>query len=423
MKAVKRIYKKTISDTFLKRNLGFVLGSLMIGVLNYLYYPITSRLVSVETFGDIQVLVASTSIFAVVISAVGMFITHIVVNLDQEETDELVRVLTGRMLLVTLLLVAFGLWGGQHLNKVVEIQSPWVLPSVLTTFVIYIFYTFGRAVLQAKLKFGQLTFSGLIGSFLKIAITISLILIWGESSVSLSYTLAALAGLVVVLIALKRRHVISPLLISRSKQKLAHHAEFLGQIIYSVGVFSLFTFGDVLVVKSLFPAKIAGLYGGVSTIAKSIYFVVSPIGSVLFSEVKLSAGVNKNLSFLTKAMGLTVLFGGVAATLFLLEPSFFIGKLIGEKFLEFTELLRPLTFLYILVSINNLMVLFLLSIKWKHTHWLLTVSVVSGIISVLMFKTPTLQVVIYHFITVNVVLFLLAAIKIRSLYIAKNSGV
>jgi len=73
------------SSSFVRHNAIFFFGSVAVGVLNYVYYPILGRMLSVEAYGEVQALVSlflQMLVFLVVMSQVTI---NVVANYTDED--------------------------------------------------------------------------------------------------------------------------------------------------------------------------------------------------------------------------------------------------------------------------------------------------------------------------------------------------
>jgi len=71
---------KILQDKFVKDNVVFFVGSMIIAVFNYLYHPIMSHMMSVEEFGEVQTLISLMYITGILMLVVGAVIVNIVAN-------------------------------------------------------------------------------------------------------------------------------------------------------------------------------------------------------------------------------------------------------------------------------------------------------------------------------------------------------
>ena len=99
---------------------------------------------------------------------------------------------------------------------------------------------------------------------------------------------------------------------------------------------------DTLAVKHYFSAETAGIYAGVSTIAKIIFYVAGSVATVLLSKIRIEALPDENRGLLWRSVGLTTLIAGAAGLLLSLFPSEFLRLLLGSQYLSAAPLLPPL---------------------------------------------------------------------------------
>jgi O-antigen/teichoic acid export membrane protein len=133
------------------------------------------------------------------------------------------------------------------------------------------------------------------------------------------------------------------------------------QLRYSVLVFivslvitTLFSF-DVLVVKHYFAPDIAGLYAGIATVARIIFFVTASIAAVLLATVKIEAGSRSNQRLLWRSIALHCGLGGAVLLVFTLAPDQITRLLVGAKYVGYAHFLPRLSLaLFILAFVNLL---------------------------------------------------------------------
>ena len=99
---------------------------------------------------------------------------------------------------------------------------------------------------------------------------------------------------------------------------------------------------DVIVVKHFFSPTDAGLYSGVSTVARIIFYITGPVCIVLLPTVKLKNHLKENKKYLNKALLITFVLGTAALLFFLVLPSLSVKMLVGSKFVVMSPLLWKL---------------------------------------------------------------------------------
>jgi O-antigen/teichoic acid export membrane protein len=68
------------SSVFLRHNAIFFIGSVAVGLLNYLYYPVIGRLLSPVAFGEVQTLISLFLQVAIFLMVLGLVTINIVAN-------------------------------------------------------------------------------------------------------------------------------------------------------------------------------------------------------------------------------------------------------------------------------------------------------------------------------------------------------
>lgn len=357
--------RTVLSDDFVQHNAIFFVGSLSVAVLNYLYHPIVSRLLSVEAFGEVQGFLSLAMQVGVIGTVFGMVILNLKANQERpEESNEIVQEL-----------YSFAVWFSLGLGILLVIFTPLLssvfsLPQYVGFFMVVLIVVIGtlramaRSHVQAEKRFGFLSLNELLVSAGKILL--ALVAIW------LGYAaMGALAGFVVStligLIALypdtkttmSVRHIRWP----RLTVTLRHELRFAGLVLAAVGFTTFLYTADILLIRYFFDSETSGLYAGIATVARTIVFATGSVAGVLLSHVALRHERSHNLSLLIKALVITALLSAAALLIFSLMPSLVVGILMGESYLVLAPLLPLLALAMSLVAMVNLLIMYLLALR------------------------------------------------------------
>ncbi len=120
---------------------------------------------------------------------------------------------------------------------------------------------------------------------------------------------------------------------------------------------------DIVFVKHHFDAHTAGLYAGIATVARIIFFLTGSIALVLLPAIKLSNTVRQNKQTLQKSLYLLVGIGGSALAVFWFLPELVVRLLMGREYLEYVSLLPWLSLVIFVVSVLNLFVLYYMALR------------------------------------------------------------
>jgi len=364
------VFSKLFSDSFFKHNLIFFVGSLVVAALNYLFHPVMSRMLRVEEFGEVQALISLTYITGVILTVYKTSIVHLS-SQDDDQDVQAAQVRGDVMPRITALtLYAIGIFSLGLLVlrpmlmdslQLTSAHSLYVLIAMLFVGVPFMFYS---SYLQGKKAFGVVSVSNIILAASKIVIAVGLVLL-GLSvfGAVVSLVLSTMAGLSYVYYHARGRVRFRPTLAVWWDQALGRELSYSFLILCSLGFVMFFFTSDVLVVKYFFSPEEAGLYSGIATIARIIFFATASISAVLLPTIRLRASAQDNMQILRKACMFIGGLGLVALGGFFFFGELIIGLLIGSEYVVYVHLL-PLVGVYIfLISLINVFYTYFLALR------------------------------------------------------------
>ena len=172
-----RVFKSLVNSPFLKQNLIMFIGGALIGLGNYLYYPVLARLLDPAPYGEVQALVALFAQMLIFLTVLGQVTTNIVANTDKKENSRAIFELEKFALFITIGLSALLLLFSWQLKAFFQFESVWPFVLLLIALIITVPGTFRQAFLRAKKDFTQISLAQIIGAFAKLALSASLVLI------------------------------------------------------------------------------------------------------------------------------------------------------------------------------------------------------------------------------------------------------
>lgn len=363
-------YVSTVrSNQFLKQNIVFFIGSVSVGALNYLYYPVIGRLMTPSAFGEVQTLISLFLQLTIFLNVLSLVAVNLIANTKDERAQRIVTELqlaalwvAGLSLLVTTLMAA-------GLQEAFHFTSGWPFILLALALVAAVPFTFQTAYLRAQKRFATTSVANLLVAGGKLLLSAFLVLIGFGTAGAIGGLIAAqLIGLWYALskTKLRPRKVVATL----QKRWWPDVATIAGELRYVgfalVGLLSatLFLSLDVIIVKYFFDAHTAGLYAGVATVARIIFFLTASVAQVLLPSVKIEAPHKENTSLLRKSL---LIMTGLSLPVLLfawLLPSFTINILMGQQYLAFASLLAPLSLAIFFVSVLNLLVSYCLALRY-----------------------------------------------------------
>lgn len=358
-------------SSFLKHNAVFFVGSVVVGALNYLYYPVLGRLMEPAAFGELQVLVSLFLQFTIFLNVLSMMTVTIMAKYTQPnkahrilfEIEKLAVYCSLGILLISIVL-------GEWLRLALQFDSSMPFVALAFALLVSIPLTFRSAYARAKKRFGIASVSQLIGAGFKLAFSAGFV-IAGLG------VLGAMGGIILA-------QIVAFLYAARFAARVGFHRPsdtnygtlpdlkavvpelgHAGAMFVALLSITLMMSIDVIVVKYYFDAHTAGLYAGIATVARIIFFLAAPIAQVLMPLVKTSATHKQNSMLLIKSIGLTSLVCGVVVALCCVAPEPLVGLLMGPAYSVYAGLLPQLAVVVFIISIVNLIFMYYLALRQK----------------------------------------------------------
>ncbi len=356
-------------DTFLKHNAIFLFGGLAIGGLNYLYYPVMGRLLNTGSFGEVQALFSLFAQIMIFLNVLSLLTVNIVVNYaDAARRNRVILELEKLALLVCGLLVVGAIASGTLLRNFFHFGSG--TPFVLLALAVLVSapLAFRTGYLRGRQRFSLVVVAGVVASACDLLFSIAFVLAGrGTGGAMLGLVLAQLVGFLLAAHIAKRQGFTESL--RQNIIKLPDLKLIMPELKYALLVLvgSLVITGlysvDTVVVKHYFDASTAGLYAGISTVARIIFFLTTSISQVLLPSVKLQTPMVENRAVLRKSFLLMAILGGGALLIFATLPRTIIGTLMGHEYQRYAELLPALSLMVFVVSVVNLFVMYHLALR------------------------------------------------------------
>jgi O-antigen/teichoic acid export membrane protein len=391
----------------------YFIGTLSISFFNYLYYPILGRLLSVEYYGEVQALISlylQISIFLVVF---GYITVNVINNHSKEEEKVLIITELERMALFLtgisfLLILLFASEAKTTLKFTTVYPFLALAPLVLIT----VPFTFRNYFLQGHRKLKEVSLAGIIYSLGKLMLAILFILLGMKSlGAMVGYILAMGLGLIYVYVKTKNDLPITrlkiPVLLYGKKydkdKKLIKDQLFFGFFVFFalLSVTFLYTY-DAVIVRKYFDPTASGLFSGISTIARIIYFGTASVAGVLLASVSLKSSDKDNRKLLIRSLGMIAFLGLSGLAIFSLFPKLIITILLGSRYQSFANLLPIMSLSMLLASITNLIVTYQIALR----RYLMIVPAALGGSALFLLSSlnhGTLLNIAYNFIYANVI--------------------
>jgi O-antigen/teichoic acid export membrane protein len=377
--------KQATSSPFLRYNAIAFVGSIAVSILNYLYYPVIGRLLHPADFGEVQ---AITSIYvqAVVFMSVFNVVIISLVNKypDRDTQNKLIAELEKVALVITIGVMLALLASSVGLATFFQFGSVYPLLLLLLALGLSVPSTFRMAFLQGKRRFGPAAVGGAISSAGKLLFgTILVVVGWKAFGAILGIVLAQAVALVYLVLNVRKRGWVRPQDFRRVSipdlRLVRPELYFAALVLVTTLCFNLFLSLDILAVKHWFSPTTAGLYGGIETIGRIVFYATGSVAAVLLATVsnRRSPAENRRTFYRSAALSITLGLGVMA--IFIIAPTLVITVLMGRKFLAFESLLPLLGLFAFLASMINLVNMYYLAQR----QWFIAIVSALGLASTL----------------------------------------
>ncbi len=357
------------SSTFLKHNAVFFTGAIAAGALNYIFYPIMARMLPTGSFGEVQALCSLFAQINIFLGVLGLITVNIVVNNNQSvQRDQIIIELEKLALLIGFALVAITVFAGSSLEHFFHFSSVWPFVWLALAVLVSVPLMFRNAYLRGRQAFTSTSILGVMAAGADLALAVVAVLLhWGTTGVMIALVVAQFLTFLYgawltrrkgfsgswrdTLLKFPKMRVLAP--------ELRYAAVVLVSSLTITGLYSI----DTVVVKHWFDARTAGLYAGIATVARIIFFLTASIAQVLLPSVRIQQSARHNQQVLMKSLVLLVSVGGTVFLLFSLMPKLVIETLMGRRFLPNAALLSRLSLVIFVISIINLFMLYHLALR------------------------------------------------------------
>jgi len=394
-------------SSFLKHNAVFFFGSIAVGALNYLYYPVLGRLLPPAAFGEIQVLVSLFLQFTIFLNVLTLITVNIAVNYkDSEKAHRMIFELEKLASYFAVGILAFSLIGGEFLRSSLKFDSMLPFVALALAMLASIPLTFRSAYARGRKKFGIASVSQLLGAGTKIVFSVMLVML-GLGVTGAIFGIVG-AQLVAFLYAARwaarlgfERPADTNYTTLPNFKLVAPELKYAAVAFVGLLTITLMMSIDVIAAKYYFDARTAGLYAGIATVARIVFFLAAPIAQVLMPLVKIDKSPQENRALLLRSLALTIVVCGGFVGICAVMPEFIVKILMGVDYITYAYLLAPLALAICIISITNLICMYYLSLRRK---MVMVVGIIgfAATLSFMVMWHSSLQALVYSMLTASI---------------------
>ena len=407
-------YKKS---RFLKDNIILFIGSIVSGVLGFIFHFYMGRILGPANYGILGVILSIIYIFSIGLNTLQIGITKFTSDFNAKKEYSKVSYLINRsvkkltiygiMLLIIFILIT------PLLSKFLNITvTPLLIisPSIIFLMLLPI----NRGSLQGLQRFKGLSLNLVIEGTVKLFSGILLVLlgfgVYGAIiSIVLSYAISFFAGFYPLKDIIK---------INKKKFDTKKVYKFSLPILIALISLTLMYSIDLILVKHFFNAVEAGYYTAASSLGKVLFFATLSISQVMFPKVSELYNKNeKHKHLLIKSLLINLIIIIPAIIIYYLFPRLIVNILFGPKFLEIIPYIGPFAVIMGLFSLIYAITLYKLSINKKRFLYILILFNILQIILIIIFHSSLIQVInvlIFYMLSLFITMFLLTILNSKN---------
>lgn len=339
----------------------------MVAFLNYIFHPILGRLLSPEDFGDVQALISLIAQSAIIFGAFSVVVVNITTNTENpHERDAIISELQKIAFWIIGVAFIFLLLSISELKSFFNFSTTYPLIGLAIILPISAVTTFRNAYLQGSGRFKHLSLAGVVSSLGRLVFAVAGILLgMGVFGATFGIILANVAVLIYLFYQTKDSLHLSAKTNVHALEKVSVKRELIYGVLvfFATSLVTIYYTSDVLIVKHYFNGVDAGLYSGISAIAKILFFVIGPGSVVLLSSVKIKETFAKNAYALKKSLAISLLIGGLGIFTFYLFSDIIVSLMIGRKYASFAHYLPKAGLVMLLTAIVNIFIFYFLALR------------------------------------------------------------
>ncbi|MCX6759635.1 MAG: oligosaccharide flippase family protein [Candidatus Nealsonbacteria bacterium] len=409
---------KIKKDKFLANSLILFCGSLLVGVVNYLYQFLMARMLTVAAYGELQSLLAIFAVTAIPTAALSTVLVKY--TADFKAKDRLNKIYSLFLLLTKktsaaaiIFFVIFVIFSG-YIAGFLNLGSVFPLIILGITFLFGFSSSINSGILRGLQKFKELSIISIISAFLKILFAVLLVKLGFVINGAVgAVTLSALIGYFISFYPIK-------FLFRRQKEEVQvkEILQYSFPVFFTLLFTALLCSADIILVKHFFSTQTAGEYGALTMLGHIIFFMTGPVAGVMFPmAADAHSSLNHPAKILKKAIFLTVFIGLAIVFFYFFIPDFIIKILIGSKFLLIGKYLGWFGLSMFLYSLVTLFSTYFLSVGKARGAYLVGAGALLQIIFISVFHSNLWQIIWIMNAVMLLILLLLISYFIRIYYL------
>ncbi len=407
--------KNLLKDDLFRNSSIIFIGSMVANIINYLFQITMGRMLSVQTFGEMNALLSAMIIFSVPFASITNYIAKNVSHLytlgKNKKANDLIMKSYKYLFIVGFFIVIIGSLFSRDISTYLKIKS--IIPILLLflSILISIIIPINTGVLQGFQKFKVLSFIPSGTGIFRYLVCIGLVVLGlGLNGVMIGNLLSLL-----LLGYISFLPIIRHFKIGREKIKGCETdpLSFVVPIFLANLSFAIFSQSDVVLVKYFFDPHDAGIYSSAAIIGKAVMYLPGAVVISLFPMVVSSkARDEETLHLILKSLAISFLLSGSGAIIIYLFPEEIISIFFGMRFASAVSLIGLFAIAMLPMAIMMIIMNYNIAKSGRYFAYVMLLCAVIQTVGILIFHdslVSVLKVILYSGLLCTIMLFLLLA--------------
>lgn len=309
--------------------------SILAAITNYSLYPILSRILNSQNFGDFAVVTSLSNQLLGIILAISIMSIYFVKSLPEPQARQNIETVQ-KVLMQIFFVSIFAVLGLSPLIRdtlnVEKISSFVLLGLILLTSIPSTIWT---GYLQGHKELVRVGVYNLGAGLAKVTFASILAVYWGTTGAIAGVAISGLVGLLIlhagVGIKLPSLRGIFSRLSQAELNNIRKVSLYLIECILVVGALSFLQNFDITLAKYLFSSEVAGVYSGVSILSNALYYLAFLIIWIVLPEITLDDPSNNKRVLVTAYRLIGLLAVGALSFTYLFRADI-TARLLGNQF-------------------------------------------------------------------------------------------
>lgn len=370
---MKQFFSSLTQNLFLRNSSVLFLGIFLANILNYFFHLVVGRAVDPKSYGEVEALFSLLIIVSVPASAITLLMMrYVAVYKAKNDLSGIWRLLlyiNRKIFFIGIPVFFLCLLLSPWIKGFLQIDTIFPLALLFVAMFVSFLSATSTGALNGLQKFGAISAvevssasSRLLFAFLFINVG------FGVNGTMGGLVLAMVLGYYISILFLRKTVYLKKTNTSQDVErddKFSSLHEYFGPAFLGAFSLALFSSVDMVFAKHHLAPEIAGAYGALTVIAKTLFFATGVMTTVLFSMSAEESHHKRKVISRTLVISVfsTFLLVSVANLFFFLFPEFILKFFFGEKYLLSSSFLIWFGVASGLYGFGNLLLQYLLSIK------------------------------------------------------------